>query len=106
MKNIYRHGDISLHPIKEVEGESIKHSGKFVLAEGETTGHKHVLSVPSVDDMEVFRTPEGGLYMRLKKDGEITHEEHRRVKVKKGTYKLVNEREYDWFALKTVKVLD
>ena len=106
MKYIYRHGDISLHPVEKVEGEKIKHNGSFTLALGETTGHKHVLSVPSVDDMEVFRTPDGGYYMRLKTEGTITHEEHRKVKVAPGTYKLKNEREYDWFALNVRRVVD
>jgi hypothetical protein len=106
MKNIYRHGDISLHPTKEVKGERVKHNGAFVLAEGETTGHKHVLRVPNVDDMEIFKTPEGGYYMRLKSEGTITHEEHRKVVVAPGTYKMVNEREYDWFGKATRKVQD
>lgn len=109
MKNIqkvYRHGDISLHPSSEVLGEKVKHNGSFVLAEGETTGHKHVISVPSVDDMEIFRTPEGGYFMRLKTEGTITHEEHRKVKVAPGVYKMVNEREFDWFSKATRKVID
>lgn len=104
--NIYRHGDISLHPLEKAEGEKIKHNGSFILAEGETTGHKHVISVPSIDDMEVFRTPEGGYFLRLKTEATVTHEEHRKVVVAPGTYKMVNEREYDWFQKATVKVID
>lgn len=106
MKNIYRHGDISLHPVKELAGEIIKHSGSFVLALGEHTGHKHVLSVPSVDDMEVFRTPEGGYYLRLKSEGVITHEEHRKIRVAPGTYKVSNEREFDYALGEVRKVID
>lgn len=105
--NIYRHGDLSFHPInEELKGELVKHNGSFVLALGEHTGHKHVITVPRLDDMEIFKTPEGGYYMRLKTEGTITHEEHRPVKIAPGTYKMVHEREFDYALGETRKVID
>lgn len=103
---IYRHGDLSLHPIEKVEGELVKHNGSFVLAEGETTGHKHVISVPQLEDMEIYRTTDGGMIMRLKREATISHEEHKIIKVPAGDYKLYNEREMDWFSLSVRRVID
>lgn len=106
MKNIYRHGDLSFHPVKEVAGEVVKHNGSHILAFGKHTGHKHVIKVPSVDDMEIFKTPDGGLYMRLKTEGTITHEEHRPIKLAPGTYKMNTEREMDYALGEVRKVID
>lgn len=106
MKNIYRHGDLSFHPVQKIEGEIIKHSGSHILARGEHTGHKHVIKVPKIDDMEIFKTPDGGLYMRLKVEGTVTHEEHRAIKIAPGTYKMNSEREFDYALSETRKVLD
>lgn len=107
MKKLKTHGDINIEPYEgEIKGETVAHSGSFVLAEGEATGHRHVISVPSVDDMEVFRTPSGGLYMRLKTEGTVTHEEHGPITIAPGTYRVDREREYDWFAKSVRRVID
>ena len=103
---IYRHGDLIFKPVSDIKGEKIAHDGSFVLALGEHTGHKHVLTVPSVDDMEIFRTPDGGIYMRLKAEGTVTHEEHRPVKMKPDTYSMGQEREFEYALGETVKVID
>ena len=106
MKNILRHGDISFHPINKAEGEIIKHNGSFVLAEGETTGHKHVITTENIADMEVRRASDGGYILTLKKAGTISHEEHKTIIVPPGTYQVGKEREMDWFSLTTRKVID
>lgn len=105
-KKLYRHGDLSFHPIKEVEGEIVAHKGFFVLALGEHTGHKHVITVPNIEDMEIHRTSDGGYILTLKKEGTVTHEEHRAVKIKPGTYKMRSEREFDYALNESRKVLD
>jgi hypothetical protein len=105
--NKFRHGDINLHEISEREqGEIIKHNGSFTLALGETTGHKHVMSVPNIDDMEVTRLQDGTIVLNLKVDGTLTHEEHKTLTVKRGVYKIVHEREYDYYKLQSRKVID
>lgn len=106
MKNIYRHGDISLHPEEKIEGEIVKHNGSFTLAFGEHTGHKHVISVPSIDDMEVRKLADGGYILTLKSEGTVTHEEHRKIKIAPGTYRMKNEREFDYALGEVRKVLD
>ena|SRR3990167_9404949 len=105
--NYFRHGDISLHQADEIEkGEIIKHDGSFVLAEGETTGHKHVISVPNLEDMQVIKTAEGGIILRLLAEGTLVHEEHKTLTIPVGDYFVKQEREYDWFSLNTRRVID
>ena len=52
---VYRQGDVSLIPTEKVKGEKVKHEGSFVLAEGEATGHAHIITVPSVDNMAIYK---------------------------------------------------
>jgi hypothetical protein len=107
MKNkFYRHGDLSFHPYQGENGSEIKHKGKFVLAEGETTGHKHVISVPNLDDMEITKLSTGEYVINLNRDGEITHEEHKTIILPKGKYIMRHEREYNYFQLATQQVID
>ena len=106
MKQHYRHGDISFHPISNVEGEEINHTGSFVLAEGETTGHKHVITVERPSDMRIFKDKEGRFVLELLSEGQISHEEHKTIKIAPGVYRQNNEREFDWFSLKTQRVID
>lgn len=105
--NFYRHGDLNFHPINESqEGEVLKHNGNYVLAEGETTGHKHVISVPNVDDMKITKLSTGEYILSLKKDAEVTHEEHKKIILPKGKYIMRHEREYNYYELSTQQVID
>lgn len=48
--NFYRHGDLSFHPTKEVEGlEKVEFKGEYILALGEHTGHAHRLKARTQD---------------------------------------------------------
>lgn len=103
----WRHGDLSFHLIENNEsGEILKHNGSFTLALGETTFHKHVITVPNIDDMIVQRTADGGLILTLKADGQISHEEHKTITIPKGTYRMKNEREYNYYELASQRVID
>ncbi len=106
MKNIKRHGDINFLPSKKLDGEEIKHNGSFVLAEGETTGHCHVITVPKVEDMILTKLPDGSMLVTLKSEAKVTHEEHKTIKVKPGIYHIGREREKDWFSLSVRRVID
>ena len=107
MKKFFRHGDLNIYPIEKLEGETIKHDGKFVLQEGETTGHKHVLTVPNFEDMDMRKMPDGSLCFTIKTEGVLTHEDHKTLKITPGTYRIVQEREVDHFSESIVrKVID
>lgn len=106
MKQLIRHGDVTLHPVKTVEGDLIKHNGSFVVALGEATGHHHRLTVKNSDDLEIRKSVDGRMFFVLKSEGTLTHEEHETITLPIGTYEQKQEREYDWFALQTRRVVD
>lgn len=105
---MFKHqGDVPFHPYKgKIKGELVTHKGSVVLALGEQTGHKHVITVPKIDDMEARKLPDGGWILTLKTDGTVTHEEHGPVVIPAGVYRVDKEREVDHFAEVTRKVVD
>lgn len=106
MKKYFRHGDINFAPFNgKIKGKKIKHNGIFIFGLGETTGHKHVISVPTINDMEVFETSFGRIF-RLKTSGTLSHEEHDTINIPAGDYKQIQEREKDWFSLSVRRVID
>ena len=108
MKNIpIRHGDICFHPVTKIEGKVIKHDGSFVVGLGETTGHKHILTVSRPEDLIIRQDAKGDYYFELLSVGKLTHEEHKVIEVPAGIYHKFQEEEVDWFAQGIVrKVLD
>ena len=106
MKNNYRHGDINLHSIEKIDGEIIKHKGVFVIGEGETTGHRHLLTVENPKDLIIKKDSNGDFYFQLLSKGTLTHEEHKTLEIMPGIYKRIQEREKDWFSLAVRKVID
>lgn len=100
---VVRHGDVVLYPVSasKVKGKVVKQNGKFVLAEGSTTGHKHVLTAK----MEI-KQDKKGVYLSLKADGKLTHEEHATITLPKGNYFVGQEREVDNFTKTVRQVVD
>ena len=100
-----RNGDVVLHSIKELpEGlKKVKNDGSFVLALGETTGHKHTLVA---ERMEVFQDAQGRFYFEVKGSAKVTHEEHKTLTVLPGIYRQGAEREMDHFSHAVRKVID
>ena len=113
MKNITfrRHGDLNFHEISKEEynatkGEVIKHNGSFVLQEGETTGHRHVITVPDITNMEIKKLPDGSWALHAK-GATLTHEDHKTVEIAPVYYRQNREREVDHFNLSVErKVID
>ena len=99
---LYRHGDVVIREVdKKING---KEYGSYVLAEGETTGHKHLLTaVPS--SMIVVCKDEKGFFFSTQ-GAVITHEEHKEIKLPAGNYEVVIKREYDYFLEEIKQVKD
>lgn len=93
----YRHGDINFHQSKKIEGDIVKHDGSFVVGLGETTGHRHVLTVEKPSDLVIRKDAKGDYYFELKAEGTLTHEEHKTLRMPPGIYKKFQEEEVDWF---------
>ena len=64
----------------------------FVIAEGEATGHAHVVA----DDIELYEVG-GFLYLRTESEVKVKHEEHKSVILSKGIWKVGIVHEYDPF---------
>ncbi len=81
----------------------MEHSGSFVLAEGETTGHKHRITA---ERMEVTQMKDGRFYLALESEGKMTHEDHKTITIAPGIYEVGREREMNWFLKVVRKVVD
>lgn len=104
---MFKHqGDVTFNKTASVQGNEIKHSGSFVLALGEKTGHKHVITVERPEYMSVFKTVKGEVYLELRMAGIITHEEHQAIVLDPGIYRVDKEREMDWFSKSVRQVID
>lgn len=102
----YRHGDVPITSTSKITGKKIKHNGSHILAEGETTGHHHVITTPNLDDMDIYDAGNGLWTLVLRAQGTLTHPEHKTLSIPAGTYSVGREQELDWFSLKTRRVLD
>jgi len=97
---LVRHGDLMEIPLalrklamveipNKIPANAVKTNNK-VLANGETTGHKHILVGQSL----VFQD-EDTKYIQIEKPSKITHQEHKTVPLEVGTYVQIQEREFD-----------
>ena len=101
-----RHGDLILTPTKNKGLKSLGKFGSFVLALGETTGHKHLLVAEKTTQFEVFKDNEGRFVLKLNNPATISHEEHNTITIMPDTYVVGNEQEYNYFELEAQKVID
>jgi len=105
MNNIYRHGDLSFKPIKELPKnlQKVNKNDSFILALGEATGHRHVITAPR---LEILQDTNGKYFISLKEKADLSHEEHKTITLLPGIYEMNNEREMDWFSRAVRKVVD
>ena len=100
-------GDIPFFPYSgEMKGEKVTHNGSIVLALGEHTGHKHVITIPDIMDMTAYKTADGGWILQLKSEAQLSHNQHGPLTIKPGTYRVGKEREMDWFQSVKRDVID
>lgn len=100
-------GDIPFFPFTgEIKGTEVKHGGSLVLALGEKTGHKHVISTLNPNDLQAWKQLEGGWVITLKTEGTLVHNQHGTLTIAPGTYRVGQEREHDYFSEVTRKVID
>lgn len=99
MRNIYvRQGDLLFRKVDGiVEGKPLK---ELVIAEGEFTGHKHVLVAMAGAKIVGTHTK-----FSVKGKAKLVHPEHGNIGFGEGTYIVIPEREFDYVdeELKTVK---
>jgi hypothetical protein len=84
---MYRHGELIIRVVKEVKG---KKRNNLILAEGEATGHKHEITT---GDAELY-DENGTLYLSVKSEAELTHQDHDTITLPKGNYEITIQKEY------------
>lgn len=75
---------------------------RLVLAEGEATGHAHVIED---DEAELIQIGERML-LKLSNAATVTHEEHGPITLSSGIWEIGRVREYDPFLDMTRQVMD
>ncbi len=86
---IYRQGDILFRKIENLPNQ-LKEKPDKVVAEGEETGHAHVLVDGAV--FELLNSEK--LYIKSEQNTRIIHEEHLPIKLESGNYQVIRQREY------------
>jgi hypothetical protein len=104
---LYFQGDLCIEPVVNVALDGARavplaRDGAVVLAEGETTGHRHAFyggEVMLYRDEALARDLPPELYIgHVRIDGaaaELRHEEHDTITLPKGLYRVRRQREYD-----------
>lgn len=105
-KNTAQHGDVLLKRIESLpEGKINKlkrHERGWVLADGEITGHAHVIDS---DDAELIEVG-GRMLLVLEKAATVTHEEHHAITLQPGIWEIGRVQEYDYLSQMARNVAD
>ncbi len=104
MKQI-QHGDVLLQeiPVLPRGVKSLpRRSGRLILAEGEATGHHHVIAARPAVLWEL----KGDLYLEVAAPVTITHDEHRSLPIPAGIYRVGRVQEYDYLSRMQSPVVD
>jgi hypothetical protein len=101
---LIRQGDVLLVPVGSVpggQGEMVsgRRAERHVLAEGEATGHAHVVSGSGLELVEWERprrwaAPERRRYLVVEAEATLVHQEHLPLVVPAGVYEVRRQREY------------
>src|SRR5262249_4636583 len=104
---LYFQGDLCIEPVADMALDNapavaLACDGAVVLAEGESTGHRHAFygaEVMLFRDPALARDLPAELYIgHLRVDGdtaELRHEEHATITLPKGVYRVRRQREFD-----------
>ena len=98
----YRQGDVLLKRIKSIPADAhLKPAdGPIVLALGEATGHCH--QIHDLENVGVFVKGDGTMYLQVKNETALQHEEHATILLPPGNYERVLQREYSPEAIRNV----
>ena len=97
MKQGYQQGDVLLTKVDSIPVGAVEVEPKrrgVVVAEGEATGHAHVMDPRTVTEFEV-----GDMrFLEVRDTTPMTHEEHDPQVVEPGVYEIGGVVEKDWLA--------
>jgi hypothetical protein len=88
-RKAYRQGDVllvELAPEEKISGSPIPADNRrFILAEGEQTGHHHAVAATA---NVAFLAAGAQRYLRVNKSVELTHQEHEPLDIPPGNYEV------------------
>ena len=104
---LYRHGDLLLRQVDEIPVHAQQLSTN-IIAHGEN-GNTHKLhgshQVYGTHSSQNYRIIEP-TYFQAKEEISLKHQEHDTLKISKGNYVILHEREHDPFNIGEIKVQD
>lgn len=98
----YQQGDVVLHTVAIPETAKKKELKNGIVQHGEATGHAHKLT----GNFEYFETPQKTRHLRLLEPVALTHEEHNKIIIPPGEYRIGIVTEYDHFDEEARQVVD
>ena len=100
----WRQGDIYFVKIdQQPDFENAKPVSTGIIARGEQTGHMHRVSPSSLSAGAALVRLEEAMYLRSPETGAtIVHDEHGPIQLPAGFYAVLNQREFDGLAWRTV----
>lgn len=110
-QTIYCHGDVILFK-EEIPNTANEKIETNILMHGEHTGHAHRLDVHEYDPkknkkFEVFKDPNSNvIYLRVIQPSDLTHEEHKKITLPPGDYRIGQVREKGMFDDMIAPVID
>lgn len=69
--------------------------GRLVLAEGEVTGHAHVVDCPEATFLAADLADLEGRFLKIEREASVVHEEHDTLTLEPGLYEVRRQREYE-----------
>jgi len=79
-----------------------RENGRVILAHGEVTGHAHAIKD---ERATLFRDPKlAAVFLNVSGDGLVAleHDEHDRIEIPPGSYRVIRQREYSPEAIRNV----
>lgn len=105
----YRQGDVLIREVQRIPAKAkpiAREAGRVVLAHGEVTGHSHAIAAKGAQYLMGTEPSSGGAAPRYlevtAKSVELRHEEHARIRLPRGRYEVVIQREYHPEAIRNV----
>ena len=100
---VYQQGDVLIESAQIPTTAKKSNKNRIVLAEGETTGHAHVIS--DTNNCTAFES-DSELYLRVTNEVTVSHEEHNHISISPGNYRVRKVQEYDHFLEEARQVQD
>src|SRR5579859_5039825 len=99
-RTMIRQGDVLLVPydkktLPKTAKPVARDNGRVVLAYGEVSGHAHAFTSPHVGLFRSMAFGQERNYLHVGETATLGHEEHDPIEVPKGTYRVVQQREFD-----------